>query len=147
MTEPLPWNETFSVGHRELDAEHRRMVDLINQICLACDAIQHAQQPLMLLGVLEGVTERHFEHEEAVLEKLYTAMPKGRRRLREMLATAKVEHAAEHRKMLGDLGDMSRALHSDGVAAGLKLCEKLKAWFIDHAVGYEAQIKTILQSA
>ena len=34
-----------------------------------------------------------------------------------------------------------------GGAAGATLCEELKAWFIDHAVGYDAQIKTILQSA
>ena len=144
MTEPLPWNESFSIGDPELDAEHRQMVYLINEICLAGDANRPARQ--RLLRDLESVTEGHFEHEEAVLEKLYIALPEGRRTLREMLADAKVGHAAEHRKMLGDLGDMSRALHSDAVAAGSKLCEKLKAWFVDHAIGYEAQIKTILQS-
>ncbi len=142
MTEPLPWSETFSIGHRELDAEHRRMVDLINQICFACDASQPARQPLILLRELESLTEEHFEHEEAVLEELFAATLN----LRETLAAAKVEHAAEHRRTLGDLRDMSRGLHSDKVAAGSKLCEKLKAWFIDHAIGYEAQVKTIIQS-
>ena len=146
MTEALPWSETFSLGHRELDAEHRRMVDLINQICLACDANQRARQPLTLLRELQSLTERHIEHEEAMLEELYTAMPKDRQILRETLAVAKVEHAAEHRRRLGDLRDMSRALHSNEVAAGSKLCEELKAWFIDHAIGYEAQLKTIIQT-
>ena len=45
------------------------------------------------------------------------------------------------------LGDMTRALHAEAVAAGANLCDRLRVWFVDHAVGYEAQIKTILQSA
>jgi hemerythrin len=62
-----------------------------------------------------------------------------------MLAATKVEHAAEHRKRLGDLRGMTRALQSDD-AAGSMLYEELKAWFIDHAIGYDAQIKTVIRS-
>jgi hemerythrin len=148
QTEPLPWNDSFSVGHRELDAEHRRMVDLINQICIASHAIKLPRQHTRLLRKLENLTEIHFEHEEAVLETLYTAMPEDRLTLREMLADSKDGHGAEHRKMLGDLADIRkmRLPPPDAVVAGSKLCDELRAWFVDHAIGYEAQIKTILQS-
>ena len=145
MTEPLAWSETFSVGHQGLDAEHRQMVDLINQVCLACDPSQGARQPPTLLRELESLTETHFEHEEAVLEELYTTMSTDRRNLREILAAAKVEHATEHRSRLSDLREISRTLRCDELAVS-KLCERLKAWFIDQAVGYEAQMKTIIQS-
>src|ERR1700736_2495557 len=100
MTELLRWTESLSTGHIELDGEHRRMVDLINQVRLTtCDANQRARH-LNLLLELESLTEKHFEHEEAVLEELDTATPTGHRNLREMLAATKVEHAAEHRKRL-----------------------------------------------
>ena len=147
MTEPLPWSDSFSVGDAELDAEHRRMQSLINQACLACDAKQGDGEPIVLLRDLESVTAKHFEHEEALLEELYSGLPSDRQALREMLAAAKVEHAAEHRKKQDELQDISRRVpYCDTAAARTKLCEDLTAWFVDHAIADDASLKTILQS-
>lgn len=147
-TEALPWTEAFSVGHQELDAEHRQMVGLINQICLACGAKQHErepeQEPAILLEELERLTTTHFDHEEAMLRDLSAATPNPT--LRETFAAAMIEHAAEHIKRLDDLRELSRELHSDAVTAEARLCQDLVAWFIDHAVIYEAQVKTIIRS-
>ncbi len=147
-TESLPWNEAFSVGHQELDAEHRQMVGLINQICLACDAKQHErepeQEPAVLMEELERLTTTHFDHEEAVLRDLSTAIPNPK--LSEIMAAAVTEHAAEHVRRLGELRELSRELNSDAVTAEAKLCHDLITWFIDHAIVYEAQVKTIIQS-
>src|SRR5579859_1420296 len=94
-TEALPWTEAFSVGHQELDAEHRHMVRLINQICLACGAKKHErepeQEPTVLLEELEHLTKTHFDHEEAVLRDLSTATPNPK--LRGTLEAAVIEHA------------------------------------------------------
>jgi hemerythrin-like metal-binding protein len=146
-TEPLPWNESFSVGNRELDAGHRQMVALINQICCAVSANFLLREHEQLLRELETLTEMHFEHEEIVLEGLYAAMPEDRLTLRAMVAASKVEHVVEPCKMVGDLSDiLNMKLPSFGAAAGPKLCEELKAWFIEHAIGYDAPMKTIIQS-
>ena len=142
----LPWNDSFSVGHRELDAEHHQMINLINQMCLAADEAKLLPQQKQLLRELERAAELHFEHEEAVLEAFYTTMPANRLSLREMLADYKAEHIADHRKKLGDLGDIRNMNLRPSAGAGAKLCEELRAWFIDHAVGYDARIKTIMQS-
>ena len=64
QSEPLPWSDSFSGGHPELDTEHRLMLDLINRICIGPDA----GNCVRLLSELESLTERHFEHEEAVLQ-------------------------------------------------------------------------------
>ena len=147
MSEPLRWNESFSVGHRGLDAEHRRMIDLINQICLACAADGGDGEPGPLLRQLEDVTELHFEHEETLLEELHAGMASERWSLRRMLEVAKMEHAAEHSKRLDELADIARrALHAGGRGAKGRPCEELKAWFVDHAIAYEAPMKTIIQS-
>jgi hemerythrin-like metal-binding protein len=146
MTRPLQWNETFSIGHRELDEDHRLIIDLINQIYPTCDENQRDRQPNVLLREIESLTERHFEREVAVLGEFYTAAPKVRRHLHEVLAATVIEHAAEHRKRIGDLRNMRRALDADEDTARPKLCEDLQAWFIEHAVSYDAQMKTIIQS-
>jgi hemerythrin len=31
----LPWEDEFAIGHEGLDAEHRRLVDAINEINIA----------------------------------------------------------------------------------------------------------------
>ena len=95
---------------------------------------------------LEILTKWHFAHEEMLLQALHAATPKERRTLRDMQATAKVKHAIEHRRRLDELHHMVRALHADEAVAAAKLCDELKAWFVDHAIGYEAQMKTIMQS-
>jgi len=124
------------------------MIGLIDQICLASD-VNHGEGELIVpFRELESVTERHFEHEEALLEELYVGMPRDRRLLREMLAVANIEQRAEHRKRLGELADITRrALHATDGDAAANPCEELTAWFIDHAITYEAPMKTIIQSA
>jgi hemerythrin len=125
------------------------MIGLINQICFACDAKQREReperQPVVLLEELEHLTKAHFDHEEAVLRDLSKATLNHK--LRETLSAAGHEHAAEHVKRLGDLREMRRALHSDEFATEAKLCADLTVWFIDHAIVYEAQVKTIIRSA
>jgi hemerythrin len=124
------------------------MVGLINQICFACDAKQREReperQPVVLLLDLEHLTKAHFDHEEAVLRDLSEATLNPK--LRETLSAAGQEHAAEHAKRLGDQSEMRRALHSDEIAAEAKLGADLTIWFIDHAIVYEAQVKTIIRS-
>ena len=139
----MPWSESFSLGHRELDAQHRSMVELINRACLARDA----ESRLRLLAELERVTETHFECEEMVLEQLYRAAPKERRMLRDTLSAALIEHAAGHRLRLAEVRAMSHALGTETDAGGAKFGDELRAWFVGHAIGADAQLKTALQSA
>ncbi|HYM30058.1 MAG TPA: hemerythrin family protein [Candidatus Cybelea sp.] len=146
MTDTLRWSKSFSIGHKGLDAEHRGMIDLINRFCLARGADLHMQHLLSGMRELESLTEKHFKHEEAMLEEHYLAARKGSR-VRESILAAKTEHAVEHQKSLSLLREMSRTLPADAGAARSKLCGELKKWFIDHAVGYDAQMKTIVQSA
>lgn len=145
MTEPLRWSETFSIGRPELDAEHLRMIDLINRICVACGASQDRSNLLALLRELEGLTEQHFQHEEALLEANDTSTQNDRRILDGILE-AKIKHPIEHGRRLNELRKMTRRLRTDARTAESKLCEELKAWFVDHAIGYEMQMRTIFQS-
>jgi hemerythrin-like metal-binding protein len=145
LSKPLRWSEAFSIGHPDLDEEHRRMIDLINLICLACSTNQHARRSLALLRELETLTETHFEHEETMLEGLCTT-PQMDQRIADGILAAKVEHTIEHRRRLDELRDIRRRFHSTESAASVDPSEELKAWFIDHAVGYEAQMKTLIQS-
>ena len=64
----LTWSEAWSVGDAQLDAEHRRLVDLVNAIrgarsgagCRDLDPFLHE-----VVSELVAYAEGHFRHEEA----------------------------------------------------------------------------------
>jgi len=145
MIEPFPWSDAFAVGDDRLDDEHRRMVDLINQVCTSVIIEQHDKKA-SLLNELLAISEVHFRHEEALLVKVATEI--DQHHLRTTVLTAIEAHADEHGRgleALREIVEKSRAarVHADE----LKHCEEMKAWFIDHTIGYETQVKTILQSS
>ncbi|OIQ51959.1 Bacteriohemerythrin [Pseudodesulfovibrio hydrargyri] len=65
----IQWDEAMSVGMDELDAQHRELIDLINE---AFDAIQRHDEPRMisLVDKMRDYSVVHFQAEEAVLRSL-----------------------------------------------------------------------------
>ncbi len=138
MSEPFPWSDVFAVGEHWLDQEHRRMVGLINEICIRYEeGWRESIGPL--LRDLQFVSEVHFQHEETILARVATGI--DRQHLSTVVRYAIDQHAREHRRELEELHELNKR------ADDLKTCDALKTWFVTHAVGYEAQVKTILQSS
>lgn len=135
--EPFPWSDAFAVGEDGLDAEHRRMVELINEICIrAEERSQVSNGPL--LRVLQMVSETHFRNEEAILARIAAEI--DQRHLQTVVRHAIGQHAWAHRRELDMLQDLV------GCTDNRELCEKLKSWFVYHVIREDAQVKTILQS-
>lgn len=145
--EHLPWSESFAVGHEALDREHRRLVELINEVMDAVQAKAPQDQLSGLLSVLRSVAVEHMRRENTVLEELksHTYGPlKGRPRTAQFLkaqaAAAFDEHMAEHTRLITSFDSFRSAPVET-------LCEKLRAWFLDHAIKHDAHLKAIFQAA
>jgi hemerythrin len=147
MIRLLAWTEKFAVGHLGLDRQHRRLVELINDI----DATVHATTPsdrlANLLKVVRVAAEDHLRHEGDLLSEIASgAYSPLRDRIKkpDFLEAVKEaafdEHIAEHATLLTRLDAISRApAHS--------LAENLRAWFVDHALERDAHLKPIFQIA
>jgi len=147
MIEPLRWGNTFAVGHKDLDGEHRQIIKLINIVCMSQGAERESTDLSILLRRLEDVTERHFRHEEIVLQGIRADQDQRRPWLADVLDAAIADHSAEHGRMLDELRAITdKFLTPRQPAPWSAHCEELKAWFVDHAIEYESQIKTVLQS-
>src|SRR5271169_2734489 len=146
MERALPWSETFNIGHPQLDAQHRRLVDLINEIGAAIRAKKKAERVASLLKVFRLSAQEHFRQEDAILWELKTGTykpPQGQALPSHVLgamAEAVFDgHMAEHASLL----DRFDAI----VAAPAEtLCETLKAWFLDHVIKQDSHLKTIFQA-
>ena len=133
MVEPFLWNDAFAVGETGLDAEHRRMVELINEICI------HSREGIgSLLRELQFVSEMHFRNEETVLARIAAEI--SQRHLQTEVWLAIEQHARQHRQQLDKLQDLVACTDDH------EICEMLKLWYVEHVVREEAEVKAILQS-
>jgi len=146
MSNPLPWSENFAVGHDAVDRQHRRLVELINEIDAALDAAKVAARLPHLLKLFRLTVEEHFRQENALLWEIkmggYAPSPDRPRTPRYLEAMAEArfdEHMAEHAKLLTRFDEMTREPPET-------LGETLKAWFVDHVVKQDSHLKTIFQA-
>jgi hemerythrin-like metal-binding protein len=64
----LSWKESYSVGNEQIDAQHRQILDFINEMYAAIqlDSAQTVVRPL--LDRLVDYTVRHFRYEEGLMQ-------------------------------------------------------------------------------
>jgi hemerythrin HHE cation binding domain-containing protein len=145
MLSPLAWNVGFALGHPELDAQHRRLVVLINDVISAVEQKAHEKVP-DLLNALASAAAEHFQAEMATLRELLSGTHpsiKGRpktARLAKALAGADFdEHWAHHGALLNRLSALS-ALPPP------VLCLHLKDWFVDHVIKQDSRLRAVFQA-
>ena len=150
MDRPLIWSEAFAVGHEELDKEHRRLVALINDLC-TCVTTRDAMEIAGRLRALTAEAKRHLGHETLVLRDFRRDLEDRANQhvpqhLKTSMAAAIEDHIADHITLRGRLAEVTRTVRNGRWAEGTSLCQVVELWFLDHAVKYDMQIKTILQS-
>lgn len=144
MPQALIWREHFSVGHIGLDNEHRSMIDAINAICGGEQTHCGSSDLGSRHESLRALSLSHFEHEEAILNTIqsYALNEPSFPASIELMSEAMLgEHMHDHLQAIEALN----AMISRSRARGEPLCEDLIAWFVSHAVKYDAHLKAILQ--
>jgi hemerythrin len=141
----LAWSSEYAVGHTELDAEHRRLVLTINEIC----SVAHAEcAPNRLRPLLEALTiaaVEHFKHENMLMRELsyrVAHLQEDSRAIHAMMSTSAVnEHCAEHARALLELESIIHAYHFGADSDGEKLGKMLIDWFTEHALKHDADLR------
>lgn len=153
MGEPLAWNDAFAVGHEGLDAEHRGLIDAINTLCAACDTQRDLQEIESLLSTVKLSVEAHIQSESAILWEISSGAstaaskrPRTPTLVKALTAARLDDHFAEHDRTLAHIEAIVSAGRAAPDQVGVALCGALKAWFIDHAIKYDAHLKTIFQA-
>jgi hemerythrin len=107
------WDDRYLVGHREIDAAHRKFTVLVDALLGACDDALAAA-----LDDFARHAEDHFGTEERLMERY--AFP------------ARECHAEEHAKVLASVQEV-RALASAGdLQTARELAQALADWFPGH---------------
>jgi hemerythrin-like metal-binding protein len=65
----IVWNDSVSVGIAEIDAQHRQILDTINELYNMFNDGTPKSKLLIILTRLKDYTKTHFAAEEALMEK------------------------------------------------------------------------------
>lgn len=103
----LAWNEQFNLGMPSVDAQHRCLVDMLNQLDEAVAIGDEPQTVLDLIAALVDYTVYHFGHEEELMRNAgYEQYDKHKRQHEQFVEKV----AAEQQKAIQDPDTVSNEL-------------------------------------
>ncbi len=125
------WTDTLSVQIDSIDMQHKKLVDLINQLHDAMRAGKGKDVLGATLDELINYTRYHFTYEEGLLKKVgYTDF---------------VNHKSEHIKFTQQVVDLNEKYKSGNGMLTIEVMNFLKSWLNQHITGtdkkYAAQVK------
>jgi hemerythrin-like metal-binding protein len=131
----LEWSESLSVHVEDLDRQHRRFIDMCNDMH---DALM-AGEPGRIkgtrdetLGNLKAYLQEHFEDEEAYMEKIgYSGIE---------------AHKKEHRDFAVKVDGYITALAGGELVLSSEIMKSMLNWFFDHVAGEDARYRDFAES-
>ena len=118
MVNFIEWSNELSVGIEEIDAQHKVLVDLLNQIHEAIQQRRGAEVTNQILERLGEYTRIHFAVEESLMRIMH--YPEYER------------HKVEHDKLIAQLNSFRTKLVSGKTSISFDLAHFLKLWLTKH---------------
>ncbi|MEO5337663.1 MAG: bacteriohemerythrin [Magnetospirillum sp. WYHS-4] len=120
----VSWTDDLSVGVHVVDADHKMLIDLINQVVAAAESKRPHDQIAKVLVALDEYVDFHFVREESMMEACGYAGLDDHRKVHEKLRT-EVHNIAEHFKR-----EPAKALTDEVLAF-------LTQWLVRHIMGHD----------
>jgi hemerythrin len=120
----LPWNDRLSVGMESIDAQHRMLVETLNELHHAVMRGAARDVTGMLLHTLLAYTRGHDAAEEAMMAKVNYPELK--------------EHKALHRELLQIIEVHTARFERGEIAIGHEFLQYLRDWLTHHVQEVDA---------
>lgn len=114
----LQWSDKYSVKVKELDDQHRKLIDLVNELH---DGMSSGKSREVMGGVLDGLvkyTVGHFATEEQYMSRLKYP--------------GELAHKAEHKKLVDQVAKFQKDYQNGQAALSLEIMNFLKSWLTGH---------------
>ena len=118
---PIPWNENYSVGIKEIDDQHKKIVQFINESIEIIEEKNFDEGLQTVLKELIDYSNYHFKTEEDYFEKFSYE--------------DKESHIEKHEEFRAQLMHISQHLLLDKAETTYEIIDFLENWLIDHING------------
>ena len=122
----ISWRSDYEIGVRQVDAEHRKLFDMVNEYY---DKHLHGSDRKEIERILNGLVayaEEHFQNEEAIMEEC------GYPRLE--------DHRKQHADLFTSIFAITERLLNEPAKADRETLSFLKKWLRDHIVQDDVDI-------
>lgn len=128
----MSWKDSYSVGIAEIDRQHKKLIDLINQLNNAMAAGKGKKETGKILGDLIAYCASHF----AVEEKLFDQhnYPDAQ------------EHKTKHKKMVGKVLAMQKDFQAGKMTITFDVMDFLHQWLDKHILGTDKKYSHYFKS-
>ncbi|HYG88651.1 MAG TPA: bacteriohemerythrin [Azospirillum sp.] len=126
----LAWQDGFGVGHAGIDADHRRLFELFNELVAAVHANRADSEIGIVLAELLDYTDRHFDREE--------------RLMREHAYPDFAVHKIVHDTFVRQIHDVNNALDAGG-EQGAYVLGFLGKWLSGHILAVDRKLGAFLR--
>jgi len=124
------WNPYLSIGHDGIDAEHQDLVKVLNDLITRIEDGAELGEVRDGLGRLIEETERHFRHEEAVMER--EAYPEAE------------HHCHLHQALSTEIRAFDAEL-AGGKEMGPEITDFIRDWLIHHILKSDMRLGGYLE--
>ena len=126
----VEWKDEYSVGIDSIDQQHKKLLNLINQLQTAVDYSTGEQFEREALDELVDYTKTHFTYEEGLMrDNNYPDFE---------------PHKAQHEKMFEKVREVLAEYEQDQDTAMANAAEYLKDWLINHINGTDKEYSSYL---
>ena len=114
----IPWKDDYNLGIKEIDDQHKRFIEILNELYDAIKAMQVKEKVGVILDDLDAYTKLHFATEERYFEKFQYEDA--------------ASHAAEHRRFIDNMHGLGRAQFVNESEMALAFTDAMENWLIGH---------------
>lgn len=118
MSKFVEWSNDLSVGIEEIDAQHKVLVDLLNQMHEAIQQRHATQVTSSIIDQLGEYTRVHFAVEESLMRILH--YPEYER------------HKEEHEQLIEQLSELRAKLDTGKSSISFELAHFMRTWLTQH---------------
>jgi len=112
------WNESYSVRVGQMDEQHRKLFDIINELAEAMKSGKGEAAVRDTVEQLAVYTRTHFLQEEMLMQKTgYPDLP---------------AHRQLHRKLMADVEQYKKAIEEGHTASPVTLLNFVREWLVHH---------------
>ena len=128
----MSWKDEYSVGVAEIDAQHKKLIELINELDGAMSKGQGKEALEKVLGQLISYCAGHFALEEKYFDKY--GYPDA------------ADHVDKHNKMTAKVLALQKDFRAGKVTITFDVMDFLKKWLDKHIMGTDKKYGPFLNS-
>ncbi len=125
----VTWNDTYSVKVKEIDLQHKKLVDIINELFDAMKAGKGNTVIDKLLDELVKYTKYHFSAEENYMRKF-------------KFDQSDIQEA-QHKQFVAKINDFIEQYKANRLTLSIEMMNFLKDWLINHIVKMDKQYSAL----